>query len=203
MMQGEWGHKLNHPWHGVATVTYGARQLKTDTDRITADFYGNMEKTVEILHGQNLDRVGFVMDIPFPYKEDNRWLSAYLMKQYDGQIKPIDPMLDPEPSFESFSTWFKASKPEAIICVHPPTVIGWLNRMGLKVPEDVGVVVIGKGEKDGEISGIVENNWTCGKLAVEMLLERIHRGEFGNYAAPHHVTISGQWNRGKTLRYRS
>lgn len=204
MTHGAWGEKLDHSWHDLATVTYGVRQLTPDTDWVAADFYGNMEKSIGILRQQKLERIGFVMDKPFPYNHHNRWLASYLMEQQRIRVKPIKkikPWLDPDPSFESFKKWFNTAKPEAIICVRPPTVIGWLEQMGMNVPEDIGVVAIGTAETGGEISGIVENTRTSGKLAVEMLLERIHRGEFGNYAAPHHVTVSGQWNRGETLKY--
>ncbi|VGO12538.1 HTH-type transcriptional repressor CytR [Pontiella desulfatans] len=204
LTHGVWGKKLDYAWQNIATVTYGVRQLEPDTDWVAADFYGNMEKTLGILRRHNLERIGFVMDKPFPYTHHNRWLAAYLMEQQRVAVKPIKkikPWLDPEPSFESFSKWFHASKPEAIICVRPPTVMGWLERMGLNVPEDIGVVTIGTAETGGEISGIVENTRTSGKLAVEMLLERIYHGEFGNYSEPHHVTVSGVWNRGKTLKY--
>lgn len=203
MLQGKWSNKLDHAWNDIATVTYGARRLNPLTDSVSADFYGNMEKTLGILIDQKLKRIGFVMDRPFPYKHDNRWLAAYLMKQYQGRINKISPWLDAEPSFDGFKRWFEASKPDAIICVHPPTVIEWLRRMGLKVPGDLGVVAIGTAERNGEVSGIVENTRTCGKLAMEMLMERIHRGEFGNYTEPHAVTVSGQWNRGETLHYLS
>lgn len=203
MTQGVWGEKLEHVWQDVATVSYGARQLEAETDWVSADYYGNMEKTLGILLEQNLERIGFAMDIPFPYQQDNRWLAAYLMKQQQGRIQQIDPWLEPAPTFESFATWFKAVKPEAIICVDPSTVVDWLQRLDVKVPEDIGVVAIGMAEAGGKVSGIVENTRTSGKLAMEMLIERIHRGEFGNYSEPHYVKVSGRWNPGKTLRYLS
>lgn len=205
MSHGVFGEKLDHSWNEVATVTYGVRQLTPDTDWIAADFYGNMEKTLGIMREQHLDRIGFVMDKPFPYSHHNRWLAAYLMDQelqYHKGLSRLTPWLDEEPGFEGFSAWFEQAKPQAIICVRAPTVIGFLEQMGLRVPEDVGVVAIGTAEKDGDISGIVENARACGKLAIEMLLDRIHRGEFGNYSEPHHVMVNGQWNRGRTLRYR-
>ena len=203
MTHGMWGGKLDHPWDNVATIAYGVRQLVLDTDWVAADFYGNMEKALSILSDHNIRRIGFVMDRPFPYKHHNRWLSAYLMEQHSNRIERIKPWLDEEPAFDGFEKWFKTARPEAIICVHAPTVVERLQRMGLNVPKDVGVAAIGTAETGGDISGIVENTRTAGKLAIEMLLERIHRGEFGNYAETHHVTLSGQWNQGKTIRYSS
>lgn len=200
MTHGIWGKRLDFDWKNLATVTYGARSLEPDTDWVAADFYGNMEKTLGILSGQGYRRIGFIMDKPFPYQHHNRWLSAYLMHQKMVRTSVLEPWLDEEPSFDGFSKWFKKQKPDVIICVRALRIIEWLGRLDMHVPEDVGVVAIGTAEKDGEISGIVENTRTSGKLAMEMLLDRIHRGQFGQYPDPQHIVISGEWNAGKTLR---
>ena len=75
-----------------------------------------------------------------------------------------------------------------------------LKRLGSKVPGEVGVEATGTAEVGGETSGIEENTQACGKLGMEMLIGRIHRGEFGPYKAPQHVIVKGSWNEGKTLR---
>ena len=200
MSHGMWGERMNHAWQEVATVTYGARELKPDTDWVAADFYGNMELVLNVLSEHKLTRVGFAMDKPFHYEHHNRWLSAYLSQQYTQRIEPIEPWLDAKPDFEGFKQWFGQAKPEVIICVHPLTVINWLEMLGLRVPGDVSVVAINTAERDGVISGIVENTHTCGKLAMELLIDRIHKGDFGTYAEPYHITVKGQWNQGQTLK---
>ena len=200
MTHGIWGERLDHAWKDLATVTYGARSLVPDTDWVAADFYGNMETTLRTLRGQGFRRIGFTMDKPFPYQHHNRWLSAYLMEQKLGNMLTLEPWLDQEPAFEGFSEWLKREAPEVIICVRPLGIIEWLGRLGLQVPRDIGVVAIGTAEKDGEISGIVENTRTSGKLAMEMLIDRIHRGNLGVYPDPLHIVVAGQWNQGRTLR---
>jgi hypothetical protein len=70
------------------------------------------------------------------------------------------------------------------------------------VPEDISVVTMGTAEVGGEVSGIVENARTSSRLALEMLMERIHQNQFGQQDTPRHITVSGQWNRGQTVCYR-
>ncbi len=200
MTHGIWGNRLDYEWKNLATVTYGARSLEPDTDWVAADFYGNMESTLGELQNLSYKRIGFSMDKPFPYKHHNRWLSAYLMQQKMGGTASLEPWLDSEPSFGGFSRWFKKQKPEVIICVRPLRIIEWLSRLDLHVPDDVGVVAIGTAEKDGEVTGIVENTRTSGKLAMEMLIDRIHRGQFGMYSDPQHIVVAGRWNVGRTVR---
>ena len=200
MSHGVWGERMDYPWRDLATVTYGARSLTPDTDWIGADFYGNMETALGVIVSHGFRRIGFTMDVPFPYAQHNRWLSAYLMEQNLKKIKRMKPWLDEKPDFEGFQSWFERARPEVIICVRPKTLTDWLHRLGLKIGKDVGLVAIGTAEKGGLISGIEENTQTCGKLAMEMLIDRIHRGQFGPYGEPQHVVVKGSWNEGKTLQ---
>lgn len=198
---GRWREKMNHHWKNISTVSYGIYELTPSTDWISGDYYGNMEKIGNILLEQQFKRIGFAMEIPYPYLNDNRWLAAYRMAQFKRFPKQLDPWIDPEPSFDGFKIWFQKNQPEIIICVRPEIVIAWLEQLGLSVPDDISVVALGTAKTNGQYSGIVENTRTCGKIAVEMLLDRIHHNQFGQYASPHHITIGGHWNKGKTLRY--
>ena len=194
--------RLNHhEWENVATVSYGIYQLRPLTDWVTSDYYGNMEKTRGIIREQGFKRIGFAMARPYSYERDNRWHAAYMMAHHKDGMARLEPWLDPEPAFEGFKAWFEMERPEVVICVHAPTVIEWLGRMGLKVPDDVGVVSIGTAEEGGEITGIVEEARACGKLAFEMLLDRVYQGQLGTFEDPRHITVAGFWNRGTTLRY--
>lgn len=198
---GPWPERLDYAWSDIATVSYGVYQISPATDRISSDYYGNMELTRTILREQGFKRLGFAMDRAYHYPSDNRWLASYLMTHFKDQMDLIDPWLDPAPSFDGFKTWLKQGSPDAIICVHAPTVIDWLKKLGLRVPEDISVVAIGTAEEGGEVSGIVENTGMCGRLALEMLLHRIHRNEFGPLSDPQNITVSGHWNRGSTARH--
>lgn len=200
LSHGMWGERMDHEWKDLATVTYGARELTPDTDWVGADFYGNMELVLKTLMSHNFKRIGFTMDKPFHYRHHNRWLSAYLKDLHYERIASMEPWLAPKPDFEGFKKWFEKWQPEVIICVHPTTIIEWLKRLGKSVPSDVSVVAIGTAEREGAVSGIVENTHTCGKLAMELLIDRIHRGDFGTYEDPYHITVKGQWNPGETIK---
>lgn len=200
MSNGPFGAKLDHEWQDVATLTFGARELEPRTDWVSGDFYGNMEAALRNLKELGLQRIGFAMDKPFAYQRHNRWVAAYYMEQQTGGISRMEAWQIAEPSFEAFSEWFEQNRPEVILCVTPLLVIEWLSRLGLRVPEDVGVAAIGTAEPGGEVSGIVVDTGTCGALAVEMLLGRIHGGELGPYSNSRHITVNGSWNRGKTIK---
>lgn len=200
---GKWRQKMEHSWRELATVSYGINEATPVSDWVTANHYGNMEIVLDMLKEQRYKRIGLAMETPYSYSNQNRWLASFLMEQREiTKAKRLEPWLDAEPTFEGFKGWFNKTKPDVIICVRPEKVIAWLEKMELRIPEDIGVVTFGTAKFDGEYSGIVEKARTCGKLALEMLLERIHQNEFGRPDSPHHITVSGQWNQGNTLRYR-
>lgn len=196
---GPFAGKLEYGWKGVATLSFGPRQLVAGSDWVSGDYYGNMAEALRKLKEHGLQRIGFALDKASTLDRHNRWVAAYFNEQQFGGISRMEIWKAEAPSFDSFCKWFERAKPEAIICVSPLEVIGWLERLGLRVPEDVGVAAIGTAQPGGELSGIVVDTGTCGKLAIDMLLDRVHRGDFGRCEDSHHVTVSGFWNRGRTV----
>lgn len=193
--------KMNHDWSRIAAVSYGIYDIAPSIDRVKADHYGNMEKVLITLSEQKFKRVGFVMETPYPYKNHNRWLAAYLMEQ--GNLPPnrkTKPMLDPAPTFKKFKAWYEKEKPEVIICVHMATVAKWVKQLGLEVPHDISLVTVGNAHDDTSYSGMIENSGDCGKLAVETLLDRIHHNQIGTPDSPRFITVRGRWQAGKTIR---
>ncbi len=192
--------KLNHEWQHLAAVSYGIFDIAPGIDRVKADHYGNMEKVLGTLIDNGFLRIGFVMDIPYPYKNHNRWLAAYLIYQRGlPPRKRLSPWLDLAPSADKFKLWFEKEKPEVIVCVHTENVIEWLNQMSLKIPSDVGLVTLGTAQENKRFSGIIENSAACGKLAMEMLIDSIYHNQFGAPESPRYVTVRGRWNPGETL----
>jgi LacI family transcriptional regulator len=193
--------KMNHSWEHLAAVSYGIYDIVPGIDRVKADHYGNMEKILDTLTQSRFERIGFVMDSPYPYKNHNRWLAAYLMYQRELPIrKRIVPWLDPAPSFAGFQNWMTKTKPNVIVCVHAETVNAWLKTLSIQIPKDISLVTLGTAREDKSFSGIIENSATCGKLAIEILLDRIHNNQFGPPESPRYVTVRGRWNSGQTLR---
>ncbi len=200
MTNGPFGSKLDYDWQDIATLTFGARELEPSSDWVSGDFYGNMEEALRNIKELGLTRIGFAMDKPFMYDRHNRWVAAYYTEQKLGGISSMEVWQESEPTFEMFCEWFEGAKPEAIICVTPTVVIEWLARLGLRVPEDIGVAAIGTAEPGGDVSGIVVDTGTCGSLAIEMLLGRIYGGDLGLCPNPRRITVSGRWNRGRTIK---
>ena len=69
------------------------------------------------------------------------------------------PWIDPEPTFESFIQWLEKEKPDVIACMFSEKVKGWLEKYGLNVPGDIGLVTLGTASESPSASGKPEENW--------------------------------------------
>lgn len=197
---GMFREKMNHAWERIACVSYGIYDIVPSMDRVKADHYGNMEKVLGLLAEKGFKRIGFAMDTPYPYKNHNRWLAAYLMhRQTLPAGRKMAPWVDPDPTYESFVQWLETEKPDVVACMLSGKVKRWLEKHGLNVPGDIGLVTLGSASESPSTSGIIEDAETCGKLAMEMLIERIHHNQLGSPQFPRYITVRGRWNEGATL----
>lgn len=197
---GKFRSKFNHSWEELAVVSYGIYTVSPEIDRVISDHYGNMEITLKKLQKHGFKRIGFAMDTPYPYSNDNRWLAAYIMyEQKTDKSARIPAFLVEEPNNALFNNWYQTHQPEVIICVQAPKVIDWLKSAQKHVPRDVSVVTLSDLNPKNTISGIVENAYDYGKLAMQTVLNRIYHNEFGPQKHPHQSTMRSLWREGTTL----
>ena len=198
---GRFREKFNHTWEHIAAVSYGIYDISPEVDRVRGDHFGNMEKTLSQLMAQGFKRIGFAMDTPYPYDNNNRWLAAYFMYSQNPEGGAhLLPFLETEPTPSLFKEWYLTQQPDVIICVHAPQVIAWLKEANLEVPQDLSLAALGNLSDTPAISGIIENALSCGKLAMEILSDRIHHNQMGPPESPRYYTVRGWWNEGTTLR---
>lgn len=198
---GRFRERMNYHWENIAAVSYGIYELKPEVDRLSTAHYGNMEKTLKKLVEAGFKRIGFAMDIPYPYANDNRWLAAYMVYQLQlPKDQKVIPWINSRPTKESFIDWYKLHNPDVVICINPNQVNEWLQDMGRSVPTDVSLASVGQSAKGSKFSGIYENSFHCGKLVIKFLLDRIYHNEFGITESPIHLTVRGKWNPGETLQ---
>lgn len=103
-----------------------------------------------------------------------------------------------------FSRWFDANRPDVIVLhQYPPYIAGveaWLSKRRLRVPRDVGIALLDKNPDPARYSGICQNPWLMGAVALEMLIGRLMLRDFGPPDHPKVELVEGSWNEGATLR---
>ena len=99
----------------------------------------------------------------------------------------------------TFRKWFERVKPDALLANHGRPVVAWLERMGKKVPRDVGLIDLAGDHRELAFAGMHYDPAQLGALAVEVLTGLMHRNETGVPDDQHEVLLTGEWRDGKTL----
>jgi LacI family transcriptional regulator len=104
--------------------------------------------------------------------------------------------------FEAFRDWFTTEKPDAILATHARFVLGWLQEMGVSVPESVGIIDL-EAQPQKDFAGVHFDPGKIGALAVETLVGLMYRNETGVPADRHEILLTGEWRDGCSLSRRN
>jgi LacI family transcriptional regulator len=186
----------------IASVAMGYTAGNPELHSVVVDEYDSMRKIVQRLHDYGYRRVGYAI----PRKSNERArrmpLAGFLAEQAGlDRNKPL-PIYDEQPRADSFSSWLKRYRPDAIVTTRYALPV-LLQQLGLKVPADLGVALVSLGEGDHMFSGINESSRVVGQVAAEFLISLVEHGQFGVPKHPRRVVIKGCWRDGASLRRQS
>jgi DNA-binding LacI/PurR family transcriptional regulator len=101
-------------------------------------------------------------------------------------------------SFEVFSRWFGDHKPDALITfnTHIP---GWLRRLGLRFPRDIGFVVHDWTPDMSGFAGIYQRRDHLAAAAVDLVVTQLSQHEQGIPEVPRQIMIPPQWIEGPSI----
>lgn len=207
--------KLN--WDQYAAIAVGYAWNEQRLNRVAYDNLHNFTEAFNQLRQMGYKRIGTVLDEKFicGNRHGIKWYTAYLdCRDSTPEKQQIPVCIMNTPSAGEFLTetadralkdefrkWFLKWKPDAVI-----TLVGeqklWLEDMGCRIPEDVGLACLALPEGSG-FSGIDENNTVVGAAAVELVAAQIARNEFGLPDQAKTTMIEGRWVDGTTLRSRN
>lgn len=102
-------------------------------------------------------------------------------------------------NFDSFSEWIKKHRPDAVISfdTHVPD---WLKHLGLRVPEDMGLIMHDWTERMRGYAGIHHRRDQVASAAVDLIATLLLHNEFGIPASPRQILIPPEWVEGPSVR---
>jgi LacI family transcriptional regulator len=95
--------------------------------------------------------------------------------------------------------WMKEQRPEVIVC-HSNLLLDWVEKLGYRVPDDVGVVHLAQDNDVPDWAGIDSKRHQVGALAAERVINLLQNHQFGVPETPVSSMIRGTWVHGRTLR---
>lgn len=160
--------------------------------------YEEMLVTLRQLRARGYRRVAAVVDREVNERIERKWSGAFLAEQPQrGAVLSLAPS-DPD-SRGRFSRWLRRVEPDALIVCNLP-VSDWLRELGLRVPQDLGVALLGERFQEKGFARIDERSDRVGAAAVELVIAQLHRNERGLPPFPQAIHIEGVWEDGGSLR---
>ena len=101
--------------------------------------------------------------------------------------------------FTAFAKWMDEHQPDALITfdTHVP---GWLKRLRLRVPEDIGFVVHDWTPEMADYAGIYQRRDHLAAAAVDLIVTQLSQHEHGVPDVPRQIMIPPQWVDGPSVR---
>jgi LacI family transcriptional regulator len=192
--------RIDLDWDNLSAVTFGYTLVHPRLHLVSNHEYRTMGTLFAELEKRSYRRVGLVNLREHDKRVDNNWLAAYLVEQTRLPLEhQLPPLVLEQWSNKTFLSWVVQYRPDAIV-TRLPEVIRSLRRAGYRVPDDVGVAYHTLDEKSLYLSGMKKNSFQIGVMAVDLLIDMLHRNERGIPVHPYLLMVEGSWVEGNTLR---
>jgi len=191
---------LSLDWDSLAAVTMAYTLVTPRLSRVSAHNQQAMFLCLEKLCACGYRRIGLLLDAKYDAHERFQLAAPYLW--YQRLIPARERVLFPAPipwTEAKFRAWLRHAKPDAVISTCDQ-MVGWLDRMRVRVPEDLGVVFPDFLQCPPWFSRINHRPERIGAAAIDLLIGQLHRNEAGlpRIAKTMHVDV--EWCEGKSLR---
>lgn len=176
---------------GFAVVGIDMSVASPAIERVSNDHFQSALLAVENCRRLGYRRIGYIISRELSVRLENRWLAALQLAL--GGSPPRDrvkPLLPPrtEDIPGAIPGWYAAERPDVVI-------MSELNPHGhYALPGRVGLVSLSLEEPSlGRVAGIFQDNRSMGRVAIDRLVARLERGEFGPDDRGRINMLAGRW----------
>jgi DNA-binding LacI/PurR family transcriptional regulator len=197
------GRPMDLDWSRFAVAGLASMRDEPRINRAGADHFFNAQLALDRLSALGCRRAGFVMNRGMSRLTKDRWLGGF-HAWHHGKGGPHDaPVHLPDTlSADGLAKWLDRFVPDAILYMGGE-VPGLLKQLGIRTPDELGVVTLNRTPWEEFHAGVSENSDAVGAAAVDLLIAQIHRNERGLPENPYTVLVKGVWRPGSSVRNRT
>ena len=187
-----------------AAVTFGNAMSTPALHMAAGNMTLGIHQAAVLLRERGYQRIGVAV---------TKWIVTRSQFGYSGGLFHWQQSLPPESrvplllfpnndisrGFSAFARWMSEQKPDALITfdTHVP---GWLGRLGLRFPEDIGFVVHDWTPKMAGFAGIHQRREHLAAAAVDLVVTQLSQHEHGVPEVPRQIMILPRWVEGPSVR---
>ncbi len=173
--------------------------------RVVPDQRHAMVESLRRVRQLGYRRIGLVIRRYADERAVLNWSSTFVaFHAYLGMGVWIAPLMLEDRDFgadtnrQAFHAWITANRPDVILALNS-TLEGWINALGMRVPEDIGVAYLEVPEQTPKASGIERGCERVGAAAIDLLVTMINHNQRGLPVYDNTLLIKGTWVDGTTL----
>ncbi len=189
-----------------ALVTQGV-SMPDHMHRVISHFSADARVALDELKARGYRRPGMIMQTHADRRTDFLYTAVFLSHQERFFADAPIPILRVETwDTELVGRWLDQHRPDVLMMHQDPRFVveldAFLQHRRIRVPRDLGYLVLDRIADRERISGVCQNPRLTGAIAIEMLISRLYLQDFGPPAMPKVELVPGTWNEGRTLRPR-
>lgn len=183
----------------LSAVTFGYTVISPRLHAVTANHYAAIREIFARLRAAGHRRIGCAIPEQHDARLQFAYRAGYLVESRAAlarhRVNPFTYSMREADSCERFRDWLRAEKPDAVVTVHYHAP-EFLRQMRKELPRSLGVALTSIVEGVKDFSGIDEDSSGIGRVAAEMLVAMVERGEAGVPIHPQRMLYSGSWHQG-------
>jgi len=189
----DWSHfsisSVGRPLPGMVLHQAASHYLRT------------MQRLITALTDRGYRRIGLALSRERVPPTDHGWLAGFSL--YQQTIAPSDrvPLFiaeDYDP--RALRRWIDAEKPDVVIGQRVDVVDLLLPKLGLRIPEEIGYVLLSRPQEPGAPAGMDQLPRLIGAAATDLVANQMACGERGAPRNARFVLVEGEWVEGPTVR---
>lgn len=195
---------LSMLWDEFPSVVTGVRTREPALSFACSDHHALALEAFEKAMALGYQRPALVLDSVIDQLTEGRFTAGFLTGQsrlisaknrtqqfYDVAAARRNPAV--------FAKWLEKNQPDVIFTLYHE-VKRWLQDLGIRVPQDIGLIQYEWRETHGEWAGMDQRNDLVGEAAMDMLISMVHHNERGIPEQPRATMIGSHWVDGSTVR---
>ncbi len=188
-----------------ASATFGYGLVSPQLHRASTNMMDGILSAIAVLERRGYKRIGVAVTHWVDARADHTYSGAVLHHQQGvpkGRRVPL--LLMPHNALDrdepTFCAWVRKHRPDALISFHAP-VAAWLkNNLGLRIPEDIALVVHDWAPTMRNWAGIDHRRPHVAAAAVDLVVTQIQQNERGVPDVPRQILIPPRFVDGPSIR---
>lgn len=185
---------------GFAAVGVSAELHDAALHRVSTDYLGNTMLAIRSLRSKGYRRIGLALEENEAQRMRMLPRMAFLNHEYSlRESDRVGFWIGSSTDLPGFARWIRDKEPDAIVTSDwlPQK---WLQPLGLRIPDDIGLAQLEPVFFPFLYSGIDGRFEKIGSAAVDLVVSQIQANEFSSPEIPNLLLTSGIWRDGWSTR---